>query len=302
VIGFLGSLHWAADLFSHFRVQYAVSLFVAAAILAIGRRMRVALLFAIFGVANIALIVPLFIPAQSEAAPPGAVPVKTMLMNVNSHFGDPTRVCAAIKAVTPDLLLLEEVTDGWLSDLRPALTNYPYSIAEPRDDNFGIALFSRLPFHSCVVTNIGAAGVPSIMAEIQTSNGSFTMLCTHPLPPAGAVYSAYRNEQLARLPGIVKDLHGPVVVMGDLNATPWSAHFRRLLRDSGLLDSERGRGLQPPSWPAHNFLLRIPLDHFLHSRDVVVNRRCIGPDNGSDHYPLIVEFVIASNSDGRPDS
>lgn len=297
VIGFFGALNWAADLFSHFRVQYAVSLAAAAMILFFARRWRTAAFFGATAAVNVSIVAPMFVPNPGTDVPPGIEPVRAMLANVNAHFGAPEKALEVIRAVDPDILLLEEVSDRWVASLVPALSNYPHASIEPRNDNFGIALFSRLPFALCTVTNIGSAEVPTILAELHVADDTFALLGTHPLPPAGKTYSAFRNEQLDLLSEVVTGLHGPVIVMGDLNATPWSPHFRKLLRNSRLLDSGRGHGIQP-TWPTHNFLLRLPLDHFLHNDGIVVTRREVGPDAGSDHYPLIVEFVVSSGVTG----
>ena len=74
-------------------------------------------------------------------------------------------------------------------------------------------------------------------------------------------------------------------------SSPWGAHFRRLVHDSGLRDSAQGRGVHP-SWPAIDPLLRIPIDHCLLSPCIGLVDRRVGPDIGSDHYPLIVDFVL----------
>jgi hypothetical protein len=80
-----------------------------------------------------------------------------------------------------------------------------------------------------------------------------------------------------------------------LNLTPWSFHFKVLLRVTGLHDSARGFGVQP-SWPNNNPFLRIPLDHVLHSPDIVVLQRTIGPDVKSDHFPVIVDLALPGQS------
>jgi endonuclease/exonuclease/phosphatase (EEP) superfamily protein YafD len=82
-----------------------------------------------------------------------------------------------------------------------------------------------------------------------------------------------------------------VLVMGDLNATPWSRPFRRLLRRSALCDSRAGFGVQA-SFPAASTLLRLPIDHLLASCGVGVRARRIGRDVGSDHLPVIVDVVV----------
>ncbi|MBW1762831.1 MAG: hypothetical protein JRJ64_15305 [Deltaproteobacteria bacterium] len=75
--------------------------------------------------------------------------------------------------------------------------------------------------------------------------------------------------------------------------SPWNHHFRRLLKRTGLRDSSQGRGVQP-TWPTHNPLLRIPIDHCLHSEGIHVVQKKIGPAVGSDHYPVIVDFTMAT--------
>jgi endonuclease/exonuclease/phosphatase (EEP) superfamily protein YafD len=58
-----------------------------------------------------------------------------------------------------------------------------------------------------------------------------------------------------------------------------------------MIDSAQGHGVQP-TWPNFNPLLWIPLDHVLHSTCLAVRDRIIGPDVGSDHYPVIVDFSL----------
>jgi endonuclease/exonuclease/phosphatase (EEP) superfamily protein YafD len=94
-----------------------------------------------------------------------------------------------------------------------------------------------------------------------------------------------------------------VIVIGDLNATPWSYAFSRLLRDADLIDSTRGFGVQPtwrtrygpvggmPAWP-----LQIPIDHCLHSAGLATIAREIGPACGSNHFPLLVVLRFTASA------
>lgn len=160
----------------------------------------------------------------------------------------------------------------------------------PREDNFGIGLFSRLPLERAEVVYVGAAGVPSIVARIRTAAGPLTVVATHPLPPGGAVYTQLRDEQLERLPDLLPTA-GAALLVGDLNVTPWNRNFRLLLARTGLRDSSKGRGVQP-TWPAESLLFAIPLDHCLHTPDIAILRKEIGENVGSDHYPVIVDFAM----------
>ncbi len=288
--GFLGRFWWFLDLFSHFRVQYFFVLSMLALALFLGRRRKAAVIFGIIAVVNLCTIVPLYF--GKEAAPTvRSRSYRSLLMNVNTGSGVPEKASQAIRDLHPDVLALEEVDDHWLSAFSITLRAYPYSRTSPRDDNFGIALFSKYPLVRSAIRQIGEAEVPSIIAELDVPDGRITVIATHPLPPAGRENSRLRNEQFTRLAEIVKQANSPVLLLGDLNATPWCSHFQRLLRQAGLRDSSQGRGVQP-TWPTFLPILLIPIDHCLHSSGIHVTRRTTGPRIGSDHYLLVVDFLL----------
>lgn len=289
LLGFLGRFAWVFDLFAHFRVQYMLGLLVLGVLLLIGRRRGMAAMFFAVASVNMGLVLPLYMGKQ-DIPPEASPPLRAMLINVNTRLGDPDRVKAVIVSADPDILVLEEIDFRWISALAWLTNAYPHSLIQPREDNFGIGIYSKLSFVDREVRYIGSAEVPSILATINTGDTHIRVIATHPLPPAGRDYSRWRNEQLDRIPDhIPSDL--PVLLLGDLNVSPWSHHFRRLLARSGLRDSSRGYGFQP-TWPNFNPLLWIPIDHCLHSSEIIVVDRRIGEDVSSDHYPLIVDFVI----------
>jgi len=294
LLGFLGRFWWFLDLFSHFRVQYLVGLGFLGILLLVGRRRRTATVFLAFACVNLVLVAPLYFGRRSEL-PEGSTAWRAMLLNVNTHYGDADRVKDAILAADPDILVLEEISARWVSDLAWLTNSHPHSVVQPREDNFGIGLFSKLPLAESKVAYITRANVPSILATVDAGHTNLRVLATHPLPPRNGDYSRWRNEQLDRLPDYVRPPL-PVLLLGDLNVTPWSCHFRRLLARTGLRDSATGYGVQP-TWPNFNPLLRIPIDHCLHSPDILVVDRRIGPDVSSDHYPVIVDFAVRAGLD-----
>ena len=289
LLGFLGPLWWGFDLFSHFRVQYLLGLGILAVVLLLGGRWKAAAIFFVMAAVNLPAILPLYL-GRTDAAPSTRV-LRVMLINVNTSSGDPTRVRQAVEAADPDFLVLEEVSARWMSELGWLQASHPHSVVEPREDNFGIALFSKLPFGRSDVLTIGSAGVPSLSATAATKGGELRLLATHPVPPSGADYAHWRDEQLALLPAHI-DASVPFLLIGDLNTTPWNHHFRRLLATTGLIDSSRGRGVQP-TWPNFTFLLRLPIDHVLHSPSITVHDKTIGSDVGSDHFPVVVDFSLS---------
>ena len=288
--GFAGPLAWWLDIASHFRVQYALFFAAAAAAQALARRGRMALVMAGLMTLNTLPLLPFLLPAGA-VVPPAGRKLRLVLANVNTAAGNPARVMDMVRAEQPDVLVLEEVSEAWLEALTPVLAEFPARCVHPRDDNFGIALLSRLPVLSAKVVWPGPAGVPTIDAVLDLDGMPVRLLATHPLPPKDAEYSAMRNGQLERLAEIVRDTEGRVILTGDLNATPWSAHYRRLVGATGLRSSAEGRGVHP-TWPVQVPLLSIPLDHFLYSPGMTVLAHRTGAATGSDHYPIVVDFGL----------
>lgn len=297
VLGFFGRFSWILDLLSHFRVQYLLGLGGLGLVFLVFRHRRPAAVFLGFAALNLCPILPLYVREKGPAVPAGHT-LRAMLLNVNTERGDPERVREVIQAVDPDVVVLEEISSRWVRNLEWLAKTHPHSSTQPREDNFGIGLFSRFPLVQADTVYIGDAGVPSIIARIETGEGPLVVIATHPLPPGGAEYSRWRNEQLEKLPEHIP-ASVPVLLLGDLNVTPWNHQFRRLLKRSGLKDSAQGRGVQP-TWPSDIPLLLIPIDHCLHSPDIFVSGRKTGPDVGSDHYPVIVDFGINPNRETGP--
>ncbi|MCF7818130.1 MAG: endonuclease/exonuclease/phosphatase family protein [Kiritimatiellales bacterium] len=289
LLGFFGRLFWVFDLFAHFRVQYMQLCLILIGIALWQRRNKQAVALILLACLNYAFVLPLYF---GKPAPATVKPIRAMLMNLNAGNVNTAQVLEAIRNADPDILLLEEVTPKWAHELAVLETNFPYRVAEPQEGCFGIMLLGKVPLEHGRVVEIGDAGVPSITADAYLPQGTISIIATHPLPPIGSAYADHRNKQLAALPDIVQSQKNPVLLMGDLNTSPWSSYFAQLLRDSGLKNSMKGFGFQP-SWPANMPLLRIPLDHALHSPEIKIRNRMVGGNIGSDHFPVIVDFSVA---------
>ena len=287
IYGFLGRLHWFLDLFSHFRVQYMQLCLPLIAFYLWKRMNKRAVAVVLIAAINYAFVLPLYF-GKPDA--PDTKPIRAMLMNLNAGNGNTEQVLEAIVKFDPDLLLLEEVTPKWAHELAGLDEKYKYKIAEPQAGCFGIMLLSKHPLERGEVIEVGTAGVPSMVCEAYFPQGTVSVIGTHPLPPIGAEYANHRNNQLAELPSIVKEQTHPVLLIGDLNVTPFSPWFGKLVSESGLKNSMKGFGFQP-SWIGNAFL-KIPLDHVLHSEDIIIHNRMIGPNVGSDHLPVIVDFSM----------
>ncbi len=301
VAGFAGGLWWLFDLCSHLRVQYAAFLLVAAGILLARRNWRPGGAAAFFAVVNFAVIAPMYFgPATGATGATGAGPFRAVAFNVNRSNPRHGEVLDWIRRTRPDFIVILELSGSWSFALRELRDEYPYSIGRAREDSFGIGLWSRRPLRDAEIVILGPAGVPSISARIDLDGRELRLLATHPLPPAGSRYARLRNAHLADAAGHVASVARPVMLIGDLNVKPWSPHFSRLVRESGLRDARRGFGVGA-TWPSGPlFFLGIPLDHCLVSDGIRVLGFAVGPSLGSDHSPITVDFALpASPGAGR---
>jgi endonuclease/exonuclease/phosphatase (EEP) superfamily protein YafD len=119
------------------------------------------------------------------------------------------------------------------------------------------------------------------------------ILSSHPVAPTSAERASLRDAQLGFAADWAAQQDGAYMVVGDLNASPWSSPFRGLVSDGGLRNSQLGFGLQPSFSANTIFPLRVPIDHLLHSQDLRVTDRRLGPPMGSDHFPLLVDLQYA---------
>lgn len=280
-------LHWTLELSTHFAFQYGLlALAVMAGFACLARPLGMALAAVVVALHSGPLLELTGSPLERAAPAPDVT--RLLLSNVRTSNANRRGLLELVESTQPDAVLLLEVSEAWLADLGPLEAEYPHRLAAPRADNFGIALYSRRPLTDGRIVRLGAAGVPSIEAGLEGS--SLRLLLTHPVPPMGSEAAARRDRQLEAVARRARELGPRVVLAGDLNATPWSPVFSRVLDLGALRDSRDGFGLQP-TWSAGlPYLVRIPIDHFLVGRDVRVLHREIGPRIGSDHLPVLVEL------------
>jgi endonuclease/exonuclease/phosphatase (EEP) superfamily protein YafD len=114
-----------------------------------------------------------------------------------------------------------------------------------------------------------------------------TLILAHPVIPRWQY--DIRNGELLEIASQAKNADTPVVVFGDLNCSPWSYYFEKVLEIGQLKDTERGFGLHP-TWSARWYFPWVPIDHCLTSDHFVTLQREVGPDIGSDHLPVFVKL------------
>lgn len=228
-----------------------------------------------------------------------AQPLTVCLSNVLTYNEDLDRICASLRNSNADVLAIVELNELLQAKLTQEFTeDYPHFVSKSqRAGAFGIGLLSRYPLKNAEFINFSEDWMPSISADVKLPSGSVRIFVTHPTPPMSQTSFGFRNRHLTSLVGNVQRVLAsqpdlPVLVVGDLNLTPWTSRYQDLLRESGLRDASAGRGLTPTwyRWPIFPFGLA--LDHAWYSTGLNCRSRTILPDMGSDHRPVLLEFSL----------
>ena len=268
LIGQLGALHWTAELFSHFVPHYAAVFALAA--LCLHNRWRY--LWAAWALAHTAWT--LWPPVLE---PPDSAAIRLIWYNVNLDNRDARGESARLLAADADILALAEIQlhdPGW----QPLRQHYPHGCVHEENSPFALAVFARAPLAACEVRFI--EDYPYIRAILADGR---TLYAAHPPPPINADLARARIAYLRHLADRLAT-EKSALLLGDLNSSPYSQHYRELLRRAGLHTTTRN-GL--PTW----LPLGLNLDHAL-VRHGQAHSSAL-PWHTSDHRPLQTDW-------GRP--
>jgi endonuclease/exonuclease/phosphatase (EEP) superfamily protein YafD len=280
--------HFAIQLFTHFRLQYVV---VSLSLLLLFKYLRSPWLIGALAaslVLNASLVLPWYV-GEDETS--GGVELKLLHANVLSSNTEYDRLISLLDTEAPDLVMLQEVSPDWLVALDELRADYPYSYAEAREGNFGIALFSRVPLKSVSHFDSPPFGYPTIVASLDIDGQVLHFIGTHPMIPVSGDFYDARNEQLAGVARLLGKQAEPKILVGDLNLSQWDVNYIHLEQQGGVRNARKGFGILP-TWPVFMPFAMIPIDHVLVSETISVTGFYSGPRIGSDHLPLIVTFSL----------
>jgi len=192
----------------------------------------------------------------------------------------------------PDVLAVQELNPTLADELAGA---FPFSRTLPQRNSQGIGVWSRLPVKDLRTRDL--AGAPALRVVLDTGAGPPTTLWV--VHAEGPVSAEGRRRWSAQLTSLRRHLSresaGPVVVVGDFNATAANSPFAAVLR-TGLEDAavRVGRPFDM-TWPVGYGPLPpvLRLDHVLVSRDVSVLSMRTAAGHGSDHRFLVARLAVA---------
>ncbi len=303
--GFAAGAGYPWELASHFRphlVAAAAALTTAALITRRGALASTAALIALINAAQIAHA----LSGRAPAPAAGAATVTLVWANVAMSPDAFAAAAALARDVDADIVALTEVPRDAAPVAAAALNAQCLDIPGPTS-RLRVMLATRAP---CAPQSrpIAAADtawphairaltpqLPARPKDAAARRAPARVVAVHPPPPLSPGRRAVRDAIIADGAQAAAAADTAVLV-GDFNATPWSP-ARAALRRRGF----RGVDCGAP-WAATWFTRApwgLPIDA-AYTRGPIEARCRVGPPIGSDHFPLIIEFVVeASPTDHR---
>jgi endonuclease/exonuclease/phosphatase (EEP) superfamily protein YafD len=283
--------HWVADLAVQFRLQWAALAMAGCLVLAAGGHVFWAALAFVIAAVQAVICAPILIsrmPALAGPAPSG--PLRLIAINVWYRNRQFHRVIDYLATQRPDFALLAEITAEWEQALTPLHQLYAHRYVTRGRRGTGLLLLSRWPMQAAVWPGFSDIE-PAVAATLLINERSLQILSVHTSWPLGRENSVLRDRRLALVGEFARAQTGPLIVLGDLNVSPFSSHFQAMLGGGDLKSAAQGFAWQP-TWPTFLPPGGIHIDHALTSAGVVVTSFLRGPRVGSDHLPIVMECVF----------
>ena len=290
--GHFGALYWRFEMASHFQLQYLFGSLAFCILFAAMKQWRwlgAALCCALVSGASVA---PWYFREASARSQNSPHKLRLLLSNVYAGNSRYNALVDLVRDENPDLVFIQEVTPKWAKALERIRGVYPHgAILED-----GVASLSRQSLLKAGDAGIGDYNGPGAEIQLNAGDQIVHIINAHTPAPMDERSLQLRNKHLDVIADRMNNLPNPKILIGDLNVTMWSPHYRKLIERTGLINAREGFGVLP-TWPTyyHSQVLMIPIDHCLVSEDIRVINIRTGARIGSDHLPLIVDLEVSAS-------
>ena len=289
----LGQLHWTLDVLSHFNLQYTLWLMVCIVIGLFIRGRRLAVLALVPALAiNLVILGPYFLPSASAASASGTH-LRVATINIHTPNSDYKAILNYLTTYQPDVVMISEAEPALIATIQEKMSrSYPYIYDESMRGTLGLALLSRQPFLDTETIPLSDGHRRRLLrATIEWQDNPVTLYGIHPLPPIRSRWAESRNSELHTIQNMIADEAGPLILLGDFNASPWAYPLRQLTAATDLQHAALGLGIRP-TWYLERVVFGAPIDHVFVSPDWAVNAYTIEGDINSDHTPVMADVTL----------
>jgi endonuclease/exonuclease/phosphatase (EEP) superfamily protein YafD len=299
LIALFGEQFWVAELFTHFRLYYLLIQALLILIFLHGGHRKLMVMTLLLAVPNAWVVGPYLVPVigpmigDVRATVDVDAGIDIVALNVQYRSDEFTRVTDYLRERDPDIIVISEFTPAWRGELEFLHESHPYRLADARPDPWGLAVFSRLPLVEAELIDLAQTSAVHARFVVEVGSTPLEVFAVHFFQPTTPVRARNRNLQIEDLTDRLMASKHRRLVVGDMNLTPFSPYFSRLVDRSGLQDARRVDGFHI-TWPTSALPIWIPIDHALADPAANIVRVSTGPDIGSDHFPL--EILVSEQA------
>jgi len=252
-------------------------------------------------------------PAARISAAPLPLSKTLRVMTYNIHVGvgmdkklDLPRIASVINAQHPDLVGLQEVDRGVTRTQRideiaelAKLTRMDYAFAfnlRYQGGQYGVAILSRFPImatdHRLYQNTREAERRGFVRAEVIVRGCVLNFVTTH----LDYQYDDGRLFETQQLLNALKDVKGPLIVVGDFNDVPAGRAYQLMRYQFGDAWIESRSTDDGFSYPTDKPSKRIDYIFFRSTDRVRAKRAWIVDTQASDHVPVVADLEIGSRN------
>lgn len=294
VIAATDSHHPAADLLSNFYWHFVVVAALISIFAVVSKTWRIAFAAFLLGAFSYYQTQQFDVAApESQVRETGAKIYRFVTINMWGRADNTARVVSFLEMTQPDFVLLQEVNASDWGQISKLQDIYPHRgfCAHPL---CRIVILSKYQWTDFQEGREAHYHLPKIDVQFGEDLGGLRLVGIHSARPH------YRFEgQRAQLTSLATELariSQPSIVAGDFNAAAFANPMRALSTMSGFAHA----GPYLTSWPKRtrhfdDFALPITqfgLDQFYVNSKIRVIHVERGPDLGSDHLPMILDFAV----------
>ncbi|SLN36050.1 hypothetical protein AQS8620_01278 [Aquimixticola soesokkakensis] len=212
--------------------------------------------------------------------------LKVLFFNaLGSNTANSARIVDAVLAQLPDIAVIAE-SEAIAEDRARLEAVYPHT-SVCADAACDVMLFSRIAPVSLREERIGPLWNDRYLeASLDTPSGPLTLVAAHLSKPWFSGVSPSEHWTLIRR---LRQIEGPLVVVGDWNMALWSRPAMQILHRTNL----KAPPAPIPSWPAQLGKWGVPIDQVL-VRDgaALGSLHAFGEDLGSNHRGMLATVVV----------
>lgn len=296
-----GEIGWVADLCASLRCQVIIILLISSLPFLFTRSLRLVSAFLIsLALINVGLVCTLVIPVHAKADAKDYLSFtvyQTKLEDSNKKSWE--EIVKQVRDLGPDIFCVENLDADSSRRINEQLPYWHRGGEFPDAKGTGLGIFCNHPMSNISCKKLGPDNLPAVFASCKFEFGECNLVALSAPPPSDAASFKKRNQYLDAVVQEVTKLKGPVVVTGLFNMSPYGASFSKVTKAGNLTDGREGNGIIP-NWhwgPTDIVINRFPVDHFLVSKEIEVQKFDVKPNAlGASHAPIMGKFQIQESA------